>query len=226
MSKGHKLYVLLLAVLVLAVLGVRGYCYHNEHTPEYALRKVQQAVQEQDEAAFVKYVDVDAFLMQAYDDGAEQLANHVGELHERYPKDYFFWHDSDFMRQYAAEHRSAALPFLHNVLNHYFQDDMTAGSFEENAPAWLAAQMKKFSQSGCVEVQSVHENGERATASLVLHGTDSAYGHLLDQLTVTLELKRQPDGFWRVSRILNAEQLTLPVTDRAEAFWTLQGWQQ
>lgn len=225
MRNRKKFGLVCLAILFLTAAGVKGYCYQAVRSPHYTLQQIQESMAEKDQKKFEHYLDVEQFFQQGYDDGSEQLAKHVKELHERYPKDYFFWHEPDFMRSYAAEHRAAALPFVHSVLNDYFASRTQAESFEENPSVWLAGQIEKFREAGSFEIKSIHEDGDQAVVSLVLHGADTSYGRLLENIPLELELERQADGHWRIERILNAEKMTFPVTESAENFWTLQGWQ-
>ena len=225
MRNRKKSGLVLLAVIFLAAIGVKGYCYQAVRSPHYTLQQIQESMAEKDQKKFEHYLDVEQFFQQGYDDGSEQLAKHVKELHERYPKDYFFWHEPDFMRSYTEEHRAAALPFVHSVLNDYFASRTQAESFEANPGVWLAGQMEKFRTEGSFEIKSIHEQGNKAVVSLILHGTDTGYGRLLENIPLELELERQPDEHWRIERILNVEELTFPVAESAENFWTLQGWQ-
>ncbi len=225
MNKRKCFMLVVVLVVCMATFVVKGYCDRSMRTPEYALEQAGLALQQQDAERFARYVALDVFVLSAYDDGAEQLAQQVTTLHARYPKDYFFWHDAAFMKSYAAAHREAALPFLHSVLDHYFQKETVADSFETNPTVWLAGEIRKFQANGTAEIQSVHIEGDKAFATVAVRGNATVYGKLLDGISLSLELCRQSDGHWQVQRIANAEELTLPITDRAETFWTMQGWQ-
>ena len=92
-----------------AVLGVllifcayTGYGSWKEHTPEAALAHIGHAVATEDRDGFDQYVDTDAVLAGLAEDSTELLAENIDALHARHPSDWFFRHDADEMRAFAA----------------------------------------------------------------------------------------------------------------------------
>ena len=216
---------ILVLFALLSGLCVHGYCEHAKHTPEYALQQAGQALLEKDAGKLRQYVAVDAFLQSGYEDGSAEVSARVDELRARYPQDPFFWHETAFMQEYAANHRGYALRFIQQMLTDYLKDTAPAATSEAAPEAWLAREFSCVLLHSQAELGPLRVSGDKAQAGVMLRGDDSKYGRLADGLTLQLELMHQPEGHWRVMRIINAAELTVPVTDRAEAFWTMQGWQ-
>jgi len=216
---------LLLGLVLLIGIGAKGYCYYSERTPEYALSQAAKAIREKDDGLLVQYVDVEGLFAAAYDEGAEELAKEVENLHAMYPEDFFFWHDTAFMRDYAKKHRGYALKLLQGIRQAYFTGAAPAASIEENPATWLAGETEKFQRESEGECQEIREAGNKAYARILIHGKDSDYGKLADQLLFELELEKQPDGRWKILRVSNVKELVYPVTESAEKYWPMQGWQ-
>lgn len=214
-----------IALLLVIGFGASGYCDHSERTPEYALSQAAKAIRERDDALLVQYVDVEGFLAAAYDEGSEELAKEVEHLHAMYPEDFFFWHDTAFMRDYAKTHRSYALKLLQGIRQAYFMGTEPAASIEENPATWLAGEVEKFRQVSEGECMAIREAGNRAYASILIHGNGTDYGNLADKLLFELELEKQADGRWKILRVSNVKELVYPVTESAEKYWPMQGWQ-
>ncbi|MBQ1510519.1 MAG: hypothetical protein IIZ54_06455 [Selenomonadaceae bacterium] len=215
----------LLGVLLCIGIAASGYCCYSERTPEYALSQAAKAVREKDDALLVQYVDVEGLFAAAYDEGSEELAKEVENLHAMYPEDFFFWHDTAFMREYTKEHRTYALRLLQGIRQAYFTQTPPAASIEENPVTWLAGETEKFQQESEGECTGIREEGDKAYASILIHGRDTDYGRLADKLLFELELEKQPDGKWKIMRVSNVKDLVYPVTESAEKYWPMQGWQ-
>lgn len=214
--------VLCLAVLLVVLVG--GYCFSAVQSPEYALEQAAKAFRERDEMTFLQYVEADALVAEAYDESAKELAENIAALRERYPEDFFFHHDTAFMLDYTREHRKEALQLIQAVRRAYFMGEAPAESFEAGPPSWLSGEVAKFgacSQGECVQMV---QDGERAVAEIHITGDGTDYGRMADGLVFQLELHRQ-NGDWKIVRIANVKDLLFPVTDSAETFWTVQGWQ-
>ena len=220
-----KTIVALLGLILAVGIASAGYCYHSERTPEYALEQAAKAVREKDEGLLVEYVDVEGLFAAAYDEGSEELAKEVEHLHAMYPEDFFFWHDTAFMRDYTKQHRGYALKLLQGIRQAYFTETPPAASIEENPATWLAGEVLKFRRESEGECTNIREEGTKAYASILIHGKDSDYGKLADKLLFELELEKQPDGKWKIRRISNVKELVYPVTESAEKYWPMQGWQ-
>ena len=216
--------ILLGLVLVLGLAAI-GYCYRSERTPEYALSQAGKAIREKDEALLVQYVDVEQLFDAAYDEGSEELAKNIEELHAMYPEDFFFWHDTAFMRQYAKDHRVYALRLLQGIRQAYFTGAKPAASIEENPATWLSGEAVKFQEESDGECTGIRMEGNRAYASILIHGKDTDYGRLADNLLFELEMEKQADGRWKILRVSNVKDLVYPITESAEKYWPMQGWQ-
>ena len=224
MSKRKGRFLAAILLLLAIVAGGAAMCF-DRHSPEYALTETGAALRARDAAKLAEFVESDAFLAAAYDDGAAELAEAVGTLHECYPQDMFFWHDTAFMRDYAAMHRAAALLAMRQALDLYLSGGATKPAvFETDPVAWGAADLASILSATSADIVSVQKDGSEAVATLRLRGSGD-YGGLLDGMEVKLAMRQRHDGMWQILRVTNAKELVLPVTDSAERYWTLQGWQ-
>ena len=67
----------------------------------------------------------------------------------------------------------------------------------------------------------------RAEADCIVRGNETTYGQLLPEASVTLELTRQADGRYRLTRVRTDARRPngfFAVIDAAERYWELQGW--
>ncbi len=212
-------------LFLLVGIGASGFCYYSERSPGYTLSQAAKAIRDRDDNLLVQYVDVEGFFAAAYDEGSEELAKEVEHLHAMYPEDFFFWHDTAFMREYAKTHRSYALKLLQGIRQAYFVGTAPAASIEENPATWLAGEVAKFQQASDGECIDIREEGNKAYASILIHGKDTDYGRLADKLLFQLEMEKMSDGTWKILRVSNVKELVYPVTDSAEKYWPMQGWQ-
>lgn len=198
----------------------------NTASPEAALKELQQAVQERDMPKVATYVDLDSFLAHTYDQSANETALAIEVLHERYPEDPFFWHDTAFMQQYARKHRDISLHFIRSILDYYFSKEVPVATYDENPTSWLSGELAKLHDASTAELTEIRRPDDRhATLVLLLKGDNSPYGALTDGITLELGLELQTDGKWKFTEIQNIPALILPVADKAEMFWTFHGWQ-
>ena len=128
MIRSLRLGAILLLTAVLIGGAYTGYCYHRDRTPEAALRHIARAVMTEDRELFDQYVDEEAVLSSMYADVSTLLAEHITELHERHPSDWFFRHDSAFMRTYMAQHSAEYIGFAHSLLDFYFAVGLGRGA--------------------------------------------------------------------------------------------------
>ena len=108
----RKNILLILLLLLLAAGGGIGYTYQAERTPEYALAQLADGVKSRDYDKVKKYADVDRLITSTYDESTAVLADNIQALHETYPQDWFFRHDTAFMKNYIAERRSDDIVFI------------------------------------------------------------------------------------------------------------------
>lgn len=195
-------------------------------SPEAAVKELQQAVIERDLSRISSCTDMEAFLADTYDNSAREMSSVIGELHQRYPDDPFFWHDTEFMQQYAKDHRDISLMFINKILGYYFSNTVPAATYDENPESWLSGELKKLHDACKAEIQDIHRaDASHAEVALYLKGDGSPYGALTDGIVLKLSMEQQKDGTWKFIRIANIRELIFPVADKAEMFWTLQGWQ-
>lgn len=223
-TKGKLLLVL---ILVAAILGA-GFLYAREqeraHTPQYALEQAAKVFTTRDMDLLARYVDYDTFMTKGYDEGAALVSSHIYELHDRYPADPFFNHTPEFMTEYAAMNREAAIACMKKAFAVYGGGPYKDPDFDTERPQWLATQANRLPAYMNATIQSVDIQGPKAKATVHFHGDSSPAGRLIGDLDIVFDLEEQDDGIWQIKRIANGEELLIPMVDRAEIFWELQGW--
>lgn len=218
---------ILTATLLVAIFATVGLVYAKtaERTPEYALEKIIQAVNDKDEATLARYVDTDALATATYDEGTAILARDIEKLHALYPADWFFRHDTAFMTDYIAERRTDDLALISRTLDFYFHPSETPVTRVDGNAHWLANETRAFEDHYTAKLAGVEENGNTAIATIDITGDASDYGQLVPTLTVQAELTQQADGHYMLTRITNGEEIFYPIVKGIEDYWTLQGWQ-
>jgi len=221
----RKNILLILLLLLLAAGGGIGYTYQAERTPEYALAQLVDGVKSRDYDKVKKYADVDRLITSTYDESTAVLADNIKALHETYPQDWFFRHDTAFMKNYIAERRSDDIVFIQRSLEFYMDPKLMPISRSDGQAKWVSDEMGKFEDSYSVELKSVQKKDKKAIALFAITGHEDSYGKLVPQLSITAELEQQEDGHWQVVHLANIEEVFYPVVKGIEAYWTLQGWQ-
>ena len=219
-----------LFLLVLAVLiggAYMGWCWHRARMPETALIEIARAVREQDRTLFDAYIDTDAVLAAMHEDAAALLAENIDALHARHSADWFFRHDAAFMRSYMADRRAADIAFARAALDYYFDDARIPVSREDGNARWASDEMRAFAAGYTCTPGEVRIAEDRAEADVTVRGDASAYGRLMPEAAVTMELARQADGRWKLVRIRTDAAHPagfFAIIDGAERYWALQGW--
>ena len=216
---------LILLLLLLAAGGGIGYTYQAERTPEYALEQLVDGIKSRDYDKVKKYADVDRLITSTYDESTTILADNIQALHETYPQDWFFRHDTAFMKNYIAERRSDDIVFIQRSLEFYMDQKLMPISRSDGQAKWVSDEMGKFEDSYSAELKSVQKKDKQAIAVFNITGSEDPYGKLVPQLVITAELEQQSDGHWQVVHIANIEEAFYPVVKGIEDYWTLQGWQ-
>ena len=222
--KTQKLLAVLFALLLVAV-GGSAYAKSAERTPEYAMEKIVQAVHDKDAETLARYVDTEGLAAASYDEGTAILARDIEKLHALYPADWFFRHDTAFMKNYIADRRDSDLALIGRTLTFYLQPKETPVTRTDGEAHWLANETRKFEDHYTAKVTGIEENGGTAVATIEITGDDSDYGKLVPSLTVKAELTQQADGHYQLTRITNGEDIFYPIVKGIEDYWTLQGWQ-
>ncbi|MFV0637225.1 hypothetical protein [Mitsuokella sp.] len=212
-------------ILVLVAIGVSGYCYQSARTPEYALDQLMEGVKEHDESKVQRYADLSSIVTTSYDMSTEILARDIGVLQKEYPEDWFFRHDTAFMKKYIAERRNDDIVFINRSLEFFLNPSLTPIGENDQKAQWLAGEADKFTQHYTAKLDNVERKGDWAEATFTIKGDDSDYGRLVPEMTVKAELMQHEDGHFQVMRISNIEEMFPPVVKGIEDYWTLQGWQ-
>lgn len=217
--------IMLVLLLLLAAGGGIGYTYQAERTPEYALDQLADGIKSRDYDKVRKYADVDGLITTTYDESTTVLAENIQALHETYPQDWFFRHDTAFMKEYIAGRRSDDIVFIQRSLEFFMDPKMVPISRSDGQAKWISDEMVKFEDSYTAKLKSVQKKGKNAIAVFEITGSDDSYGKLVPNLTIEAEMQQQDDGHWQVVHIANIEDAFYPVVKGIEDYWTLQGWQ-
>ena len=215
--------------LAAALIGgaYTGYCYHRDRTPEAALHAIARAVVTEDRKLFDEYVDEDAVLVAMHEEATTLLANNIAALHERHPSDWFFRHDSAFMQDYMAEHRTEYIDVARMVLTYYFDAERVPVTKAEGNARWGSDEVRAFAAHYAASLESPVITGDRAMVNVIVRGDDTDYGRLLPEGSVTMELARQTDGRWKLVGVHTDTARTngfYALIDAAERYWEFQGW--
>ena len=216
---------LVLVLVLLTVGGGIGYTYHSERTPERAMSELQAGIKSRDYNKVKQYADLGALIETTYDESTKIMADNIESLSKTYPQDWFFRHDTAFMQNYIAARRGDDLVFIQRTLDFYMDQQATPLSRVEGQAKWVSDEMTKFEDSYTADVKSVQQKDGMALATVEFTGKDTEYGRLVPHLTVVLELTRQPDEHWKVTRVHNVDEAFDPVLKGIEDYCTLQGWQ-
>ena len=232
MIRSLRLGAILLLVLTLIGGAYTGYCWQRDRTPEAALYQIARAVTNEDRALFDEYVDEDAVLASMHTDASTLLADNIEALHARHPSDWFFRHDPAFMRDYMAQHRTEYIGTARMALDFYFDAQRVPVTKADGNARWGSDEVRAFAAhyTASIELAVIEPaviEGDRAHVICLVRGDDSAYGRLLPEGSVTMELARQADGRWKLTHITTDTARTngfYAFVDAAERYWELQGW--
>lgn len=212
-------------ILLLVAIGVSGYSYQSARTPEYALDQLMEGVKDHDAQKVQRYADVSAIITTSYDTGTAILARDIERLHAAYPQDWFFCHDTAFMKSYIADRRANDLVFIHRSMEFFLTPTIAPIGESDEQAKWMVGEAEKFTQHYSAKLENVERKGDWAEATFIVTGDDSDYGRLVPQMTVKVELAQQDDGHFQVTHITNGEEIFDPIVKGVEDYWTLQGWQ-
>ena len=98
---------------------------------------------------------------------------------------------------------------------------------EEGRARWASDEMRAAAASYTAAADPVRVQEGRAEADCIVRGNETTYGQLLPEASVTLELTRQADGRYRLTRVRTDARRPngfFAVIDAAERYWELQGW--
>ena len=225
MKTKMKVILAVLLLIVLAAAGASAYAYQSERTPQYALEQLAEGLANRDAAKIHRYADVESVVTTSYDESTDILAVHIEDLHQTYPQDWFFRHDTAFMKDYIANRRSDDLVFIQRCIEFYADDNLTPISRSDGQAKWLSDEGVKFRDNYTVSLKGVEQKGDTAFATIEFTGKDTDYGRLVPHLTAIAELHQRSDGHWQLTRFSNVGEMFYPIVKGIEDYWTMQGWQ-
>ena len=173
MPRSLRLGAILFLAAALIGSAYTGCCYHRDRTPEAALHQIVRAVLTEDRKLFDEYVDEDAVLTAMHEDVSTLLADNLAALHERHPRDWFFRHDSAFMRDYMADHRTEYIDMARMVLTYYFDAERVPVTKAEGNAHWGSDELRAFAAHYSVSMEPAVLSGDRAAVVCRVRGDDS-----------------------------------------------------
>ncbi|MBR1397580.1 MAG: hypothetical protein IJ563_08625 [Selenomonadaceae bacterium] len=211
-----KICFLMIAALA---LGITGSGCGKEDMPEDALKDIQVAIAKQDKELLATRVDVDKFLDMTYNDVTEAIANNVGELHNRYPDDPYFWNTPQFIRTYNDSHRNFYMSFVNASVNAYFDPNVKLDSFINIFAIQCANEFKNLCAAMNTKIINTKVEGSHAFVDFEVKGDSTHYGQFVGDMTFKFKFEKDDSGRWRLSKIENIDELIYPLVDRAELVW-------
>lgn len=187
-------------------------------SPEKAFEEIQESLNQKDFKNFSERVDIQKLFAQIYEDATIQLAKDCKTYGEKYPRDPYFQHDGDFIKNYNAEHRDLHLDFAQKSLNAYFENIPAPDDPQDNPHAYVASEFEKLHLVSSAEVDDVKIDGDNATLNVHVQGDTSLRGVFVGLLNFELGFQKI-DGKWKLTAIENIEELTPTFVDKAELIW-------
>lgn len=196
MSKMLKFKLIVVLLLVIAMLFGGAWWYFHVHTktPEYALQQIETALTKHETDRFERYVDLDALLDTSYDDfmAGLVLADTAGSEEEKAAI-------GDFTQMLKAP----LLTSLKSAVEQYVATGSWPGASSGSGTALDASQF--LEKSGLSEMEyrgldSLTQDEEKgqATAKIRVFQKEADEEFVFD-----VELTKQEDGDWRVTRVTN-----------------------
>lgn len=203
--------ILILCLVFLTSCGVTD-------SPQNALEEIQDALNKKDYAKFAERVDAQKLFAQVYDEATIHLAKDCAIYGEKYPRDPYFQHDGDFIKNYNAEHRELHLDFAKKSLDAYFSNIPAPEEPKDNPYAYVANEFAKLHFVSSAEVEDVKIDGNNATLTVNVKGDNSMRGVFVGLINFKLGFQNV-DGKWKLTSIENVEELTPTFVDKAELIW-------
>ena len=203
-----KLY-LLLAVLVLLAMG-SGYWYFQVYTktPDYALQKIERALEEHDQKTFERYVDMDALLDKSYDDLMEGLMDAEQPLST----------EAKFtVGNFTQMLKAPLITSFKQAVEQYVNTGSWTQESEESSQGFEAAQVLERSgicESSFRKVDSMAKDKEAGTAIAKVRIFQQEAN---EEFVLDVQFTEQPDGTWRVTEINNFHEFVLFLTKARRA---------
>ena len=188
-----KKYIIIISILVLVIFGYNYWI----NTPQYSLLQIQKSVDTKDRFLFDKYVDTNRIIEEVVEDLSKIF------IEEMDAEDNFEYSILD--TQILAEGLvSLFQPAIENAIEEGFNE------FWEDEIETIESKADLKSNLDSFEVSFIKRDGK--IAILGLEGKDFDTGG-----TIKLEFKlNKIDNYWRVTRILNLEEILSQNLDRVE----------
>ena len=200
---------LLLVVLGLAVLG-SGYWYFQVYTktPDYALQKIEQSLEEHDQKTFGRYVDMDALLDKSYDDLMEGLMDAEQPLSS----------EAKFtVGNFTQMLKAPLITSFKQAVEQYVSTGSWELGAEEGSQGLEAAQVLEksgLSQSRFRKVDSIAKDKEAGTAIAKVRIFQQEAN---EEFVLDVQFTEQQDGTWRVTEVGNFHEFVLFLTKARRA---------
>lgn len=184
------------------------------------LEEMRTAINTRDYKTLTKYVDVEKFLNEGYEEVTDELAKNCAKFHELYPHDLFFKFGASVLRFYNARFKGVHLGFVTRVMNAYFDKNLTPPKSFTAAPIdFCAVELSKMLKALTSNVKKITVEKSRAVAEVEIFGDNSYYGKIWGSLNFQFEFVEVEKNLWRLNKIINVRELVAPVLDMAERFW-------
>ena len=191
----------------------------REETFKNTLEKMRTAIKLREYETLAKYVDVEKFLNDGYDEVTDELAKNCDKFNKLYPHDLFFKFGSTVLRIYNSKFRSVHLGFITRVMKAYFNKNLVPPKSFTAAPIdYCAVELAKMLKALTCNVQKISVENSRAVAEVEIFGDNSYYGKIWGSLNFQFEFV-EVNEIWQLKQILNVRELVAPVLDMAERFW-------
>ena len=184
------------------------------------LEEMRTAINTRDFSTMTKYVDVEKFLNEGYEEVTDELAKNCAKFHELYPHDLFFKFGANVLRFYNASFKGVHLGFVTRVMKAYFDKNLTPPKSFTAAPIdFCAVELSKMLKALTSNVKKITVEKKRAVAEVEIFGDNSYYGKIWGNLNFQFEFVETEKNLWRLKKIINVRELVAPVLDMAERFW-------
>ena len=187
-------------------------------SPKTALEEIQTALNQKNFKNFSERVDIQKLFAQIYDESTIQLAKNCEVYGKKYPRDPYFQHGGDFIKNYNAEHRDLHLNFAEKSLKAYFENIPAPENPQDNPHAYVANEFEKLHLVSTAEIEDVQIEDNHATLTVNVQGDTSLRGVFVGLLTFKLNFQNVNDK-WKLTAIENVEELTPTFVDKAELIW-------
>ena len=202
-------------ILIFAAIVVAG-CGKEEDTPTDALTEIQAALADRNSAQLSRRIDLEDFFAKFYDAATIELAENYDYYRKKYPKDPYFNHDAEFLKNYNDEFKTQHLKFAEDVVINFFKRVPEPEKPTENLEAYVANEFEKIRRAIRSEIKSVTIDENSAEMILNLNGDSTLIGQFVSDLDLTLGFTKDENGNWHLQEIKNMEQLTPLIVDKAE----------